>query len=115
MPGAAATAWTSSSGCWLNRTAVSLNSRLYSRTFLSPGRATDTPLLDGSVYESEGGSPGSSNAQLGGVATMGAWEGRRRSAAPLRGEYHVDQHQQKKNDDPCGGGPQPAPPPAPLH
>mgnify|MGYP001591035290 CR=1 FL=1 len=65
MSNAAATACTWIPGCWLNRTAVTLNSRLYSRTFLGPGRATDTPLLDGSVYESEGGSAVSYKPLLG--------------------------------------------------
>src|SRR6266550_561676 len=66
MSSAAATACTCTPRCRLNRTAASLNSALYSRTFFGPARGTDTSRwLGGSVYKSEGGFPVSFERLLG--------------------------------------------------
>src|SRR5437867_5908696 len=66
MSSAAATACTRTPRCRLRRTAASLNSALYSWTFFGPARGTrHLPLLGGSVYKSEAGSPGSFKRLLG--------------------------------------------------
>src|SRR5436309_16048987 len=67
MSSAAATACTRTPRCRLRRTAASLNSALYSWTFFGPARGTrHLPLLGGSVYKSEAGSPVSFKRLLGG-------------------------------------------------
>ena len=66
MSSAAATACTRTPRCRLRRTAASLNSALYSWTFFGPARGTrHLPLLGGSVYKSEAGSPASCKRLLG--------------------------------------------------
>src|SRR5437762_11258710 len=71
MSSAAATACTRTPRCRLRRTAASLNSALYSWTFFGPARGTrHLPLLGGSVYKSEAGSPASSKRLLGGAAHL---------------------------------------------
>src|SRR6059036_570301 len=66
MSSAAATACTRTPRCRLRRTAASLNSELYSWTFFGPARGTrHLPLLGGSVYKSEAGSPASFKRLLG--------------------------------------------------
>src|SRR5437867_952051 len=66
MSSAAATACTRTPRCRLRRTAASLNSALYSWTFFGPARGTrHLPLLGGSVYKSEAGSPVSFKRLLG--------------------------------------------------
>src|SRR5436309_7198340 len=66
MSSAAATACTCTPRCRLRRTAASLNSALYSWTFFGPARGTrHLPLLGGSVYKSEAGSPASFKRLLG--------------------------------------------------
>src|SRR5437667_3896260 len=66
MSSAAATACTRTPRCRLRRTAASLNSALYSWTFFGPARGTrHLPLLGGSVYKSEAGSPASFKRLLG--------------------------------------------------
>src|SRR5213596_1771682 len=68
MSSAAATACTRTPRCRLRRTAASLNSALYSWTFFGPARGTrHLPLLGGSVYKSEAGSPVSFKRLLGGA------------------------------------------------
>ncbi len=69
MSSAAATACTCTPRCRLRRTAASLNSALYSWTFFGPARGTrHLPLLGGSVYKSEAGSPASFKRLLGSPA-----------------------------------------------
>src|SRR5207249_12098388 len=73
MSSAAATACTRTSRCRLRRTAASLNSALYSWTFFGPARGTrHLPLLGGSVYKSEAGSPASFKRLLGSDPPLGA-------------------------------------------
>src|SRR5207249_2796611 len=70
MSSAAATACTCTPRCRLRRTAASLNSALYSWTFFGPARGTrHLPLLGGSVYKSEAGSPASFKRLLGRAAS----------------------------------------------
>src|SRR5439155_15991384 len=71
MSSAAATACTRTPRCRLRRTAASLNSALYSWTFFGPARGTrHLPLLGGSVYKSEAGSPVSFKRLLGRCSPM---------------------------------------------
>src|SRR5947208_11116026 len=71
MSSAAATACTRTPRCRLRRTAASLNSALYSWTFFGPARGTrHLPLLGGSVYKSEAGSPASFKRLLGGCPAL---------------------------------------------
>src|SRR5207247_10302649 len=57
--------------CRLRRTAASLHSALYSWTFFGPARGTrHLPLLGGSVYKSEAGSPASFKRLLGRCSPM---------------------------------------------
>src|SRR6266568_523918 len=103
MSSAAATACTCTPRCRLRRTAASLNSALYSWTFFGPARGTrHLPLLGGSVYKSEAGSPVNFKRLLDGApprGEAGPWCG---GAAPIEPDKQGDaegQGAQKRQSD----------------